>query len=245
MSEYSNDVEQQNKTCDDGAFEVDDQSQPTIESTKALSRREFLKASAATGAALGGAALFGHLGTNFAFAQGAAIIKVGVVGCGGRGTGAAGDCANAAPGVVIHALGDVFQNRLDGARKNLSDGLKEKMQVTDDRCFVGFDAYQRVINSGVDLVILATPPGFRPMHVRAAVDAGKHVFMEKPVAVDPVGVRSILASAEIAAQKISALSPAHSVAIKNHMSRRLSAFMKEPLVMWSRRSATGIRVACG
>jgi predicted dehydrogenase len=160
-----------------------------------------LKASAATGAALGGAALFGHLGTNFAFAQGAATIKVGVVGCGGRGTGAAGDCANAAPGVVIHALGDVFQNRLDGARKNLSDGLKEKMQVTDDRCFVGFDAYQRVINSGVDLVILATPPGFRPMHVRAAVDAGKHVFMEKPVAVDPVGVRSILASAEIAAQK--------------------------------------------
>jgi myo-inositol 2-dehydrogenase / D-chiro-inositol 1-dehydrogenase len=157
----------------------------------AVSRRSVLKATA-TGSAL---AMAGALGTNFAHAQGSTMLRIGLVGCGGRGTGAAKDCAGSNENVQIVALGDVFQERIDGVRKNLAE-LGEKFAVKDDHCFVGFDAYQKVIASDVDLVIFATPPGFRPMHIAAAVDAGKHVFAEKPVAVDPAGVRSVLASAK-------------------------------------------------
>jgi predicted dehydrogenase len=158
-----------------------------------LSRRGFLHASAAVAAG-------GVLGTNFAFAAGSDRLRVGLVGCGGRGTGAAGDCASAAEGVEIYALGDLFSDRLESCRRRLGR-LAEKNQVTAERCFTGFDAYRRVIDSGVDLVLLTTPPGFRPMHLKAAVEAGKHVFAEKPVAVDPAGVRTVLAAAELAASK--------------------------------------------
>ena len=125
---------------------------------------------------------------------------MGVIGCGGRGTGAAIDCVKAAPNIEIVAMGDLFPDRLDESRKALAE-LGEKCQVTDDRCFVGFDAYKGVLCCDLELVILATPPGFRPLHLAAAVATGKHVFMEKPVAVDPVGARSVMASAELAAQK--------------------------------------------
>ena len=127
-------------------------------------------------------------------------IRVGVVGCGGRGTGAAIDCVHSSPNVEIAALGDLFEDRLDECCAELSE-LGDKVQVTRDHRFVGFDAYQEVLACDVDLVILATPPGFRPLHLRAAIDAGKHVFMEKPVAVDPVGVRSVIASSDLALSK--------------------------------------------
>lgn len=162
-----------------------------------LSRRAFLKEATRKGATLIAASA---LGWNYAWAQGSDRIRVGLVGCGGRGTGAARDCVSAADGVEIWALGDLFQDRLDSSRRALSN-LGNKSNVTDSRCFVGFDAYKRVIDSGVDLVLLTTPPGFRPIHFKAAVEAGKHVFMEKPVAVCPTGVRMIIESSKVADQK--------------------------------------------
>jgi predicted dehydrogenase len=159
-----------------------------------LSRRELIRTSAVTAAALASSRLTG------AYAAGSDRIRVGLIGCGGRGTGAASDCMSAVPNVELVAMGDLFRDRLDGSRQNLA-GMRGKYRVTDERCFTGFDAYQKVIDSGVDLVILATPPGFRPMHLQAAIEAGKHVFMEKPAAVDPTGVRTILAAADMAAKK--------------------------------------------
>ena len=121
-------------------------------------------------------------------------IKAGLIGCGGRGTGAAINFLDAGPNLKIHALGDVLQDRIDGCKNK----LKENKQVTvpEENCFVGFDAFEKVIDSGVDVIILATPPHFRPEHFAAAIEARKHVFMEKPVAVDPVGARSIIASSK-------------------------------------------------
>ncbi len=120
------------------------------------------------------------------------VLKAGLIGCGGRGTGAALNFLDAGPNLQITALGDVFEDRLNNARNKL---LKNKQnEVAEDNCFVGFDAYEKVIDSGVDVIILATPPHFRPMQFEAAVKAGKHVFMEKPVAVDPEGARSIMAT---------------------------------------------------
>jgi myo-inositol 2-dehydrogenase / D-chiro-inositol 1-dehydrogenase len=123
-----------------------------------------------------------------------AVIKAGVIGCGGRGTGAALNFLNAGPNLQITALGDMFQDRLDDCRKKLKE--EKKVEVEDKNCFIGFDAYKKVLETGVDLVILATPPYFRPEHFKAAIEARKHVFMEKPVAVDPVGARSVMATAK-------------------------------------------------
>jgi predicted dehydrogenase len=165
---------------------------------RTMPRREFLKTSATvTTAAVAGSLL----GTGFAGAQAAERLRVGLIGCGGRGTGAADNCVKSSPDVEIYALGDVFQDRLNGCRDNLQKQIGDKLNVTDDRCFVGFDAYQKVLNSGVNMVILATPPAFRPTHFRAAVDAGKHVFMEKPVAVCPTGVRMIMEAGKTATEK--------------------------------------------
>ena len=162
-------------------------------STGDFSRRDMIK----TTAAIGAAAAFASLGSNFAHAAAASdVIRVGLVGCGGRGTGAAGDITVPNDNVHLVAMGDMFQDRLDGSKQRLREKLGEKFQVKDDNCFTGFDAYKKVIASDVDLVIFATPPGFRPMHIAAAVDAGKHVVAEKPVAVDAPGVRSVLESAK-------------------------------------------------
>ena len=122
------------------------------------------------------------------------VLKAGLVGCGGRGTGAAQDFLKAGPSLQITALADVFPDKIQETRKTLADTAKQ--QIADDHCFVGFDAYKKLIDSGVDIVILATPPHFRPEHFEAAVDAKKHIFMEKPVCVDPVGARSVMASSE-------------------------------------------------
>jgi predicted dehydrogenase len=124
------------------------------------------------------------------------VIKAGLIGCGGRGTGAAINFLDAGPNLEITALGDVFQERIDNCRANLKE--KKGVEIADENCFLGFDSYQKVIDSGVDLVLLCTPPHFRPIHVEAAVNAHKHVFMEKPIAVDPVGARSVLVSSKMA-----------------------------------------------
>jgi predicted dehydrogenase len=120
-------------------------------------------------------------------------LKAGLIGCGGRGTGAAIDFLSAGPNLKVVAIGDVLQDKITSCREELK---KQKgVEVPDDKCFVGFDAFQKVIASGVDIIILATPPFFRPEHFAAAVEARKHVFMEKPVCVDPVGARSVIATA--------------------------------------------------
>lgn len=119
-------------------------------------------------------------------------LKAGLVGCGGRGTGAAVDFLNAGPNLQIVALADVFQDQLNNCRELLK---KEKnVEIADENCFVGFDAYEKVLDSDIDVVLLCTPPHFRPAHVEAAVNARKHIFMEKPIAVDPTGIRKVLAS---------------------------------------------------
>jgi predicted dehydrogenase len=127
------------------------------------------------------------------------ILKAGLIGCGGRGTGAAINFVDAGTGLEITALGDVFQERIDKCREELKN--QRKVNIPDEKCFVGFDSYEKVIDSGVDVVLLCTPPHFRPVHVDAAVKAGRHIFMEKPIAVDPVGARSVMVAAERAKEK--------------------------------------------
>src|SRR2546428_243928 len=132
--------------------------QPTDKTTAAISRRDFIKSSASAATT---AALFAS--GQFAFATGSDKIKIGLVGCGGRGTAAAQNCCDSAPGVELVAMGDLVKDRLDGSRNALKK-LGDKFKVTDDKCFVGWDAYKKVIDSGIDLVLLVTPPAFRPMH---------------------------------------------------------------------------------
>jgi len=155
-------------------------------------RRDFLVASAAATATA--AAL------SPVHAAGAEKIKVGLIGCGGRGTGAIDDCLSADPAVIFWAAGDVFPNKAANAVKNYENTYKDRVQAKD-RVFDGLDAAQKVIDSGVDLVILATPPGFRPGHLEAAIKGNKNVFCEKPVAVDGPGIRKVLELAEEAKKK--------------------------------------------
>ena len=128
-------------------------------------------------------------------------LTVGVIGCGGRGTGAARDALEASTDVRIVALGDVFPDRLEQSRSNLMQFDAARATVAESNCFSGFDAYRGVLSTDCDVVILATPPGFRPDHFAAAIAAGKHVFTEKPVAVDGTGIRKVLAAGEEADRK--------------------------------------------
>ena len=123
-------------------------------------------------------------------------LRAGLIGCGGRGTGAAMDFLDAGPNLQIVALADYFEDRLDSCRSSLRE--ERGVEIPDEHCFVGFEAYRELLETDVDLVLMATPPYFRPEHFEACVDARKHVFMEKPVAVDPVGARSVMASARTA-----------------------------------------------
>ena len=131
-------------------------------------------------------------------------IKVAVIGCGGRGTGAAMQALSTKQNVKLVAMADAFRDRLDSAFKALTDGdegnVKDKVAVTEETKFVGFDAYKKVIPLA-DVVIIATPPGFRPIHFEEAINQGKHVFMEKPLATDPAGVKKVLEVAEVAKKK--------------------------------------------
>lgn len=160
-----------------------------------FSRREFLKSTAATG-------LTTLLATSpRIYAGGSDKIRIGLIGCGARGRHDSRNCLNSAENVEITAMGDLFKDQLDGAIAELSEALPNKIKVTPDTCFAGFDAYKKVLDCDIDMVMLTEIPHFRPAHLRAAVEAGKHVFMEKPVAVDPVGVRSVIESSDIAEGK--------------------------------------------
>ena len=160
-------------------------------------RREFIKTSAAAAIAAP------FILTSSARAQGSPgeTLRIGLVGCGGRGSGAAAQALKADKNVELVAVGDAFEEQIKRALPGLKKVSPEKFKVEPDRCFSGFDAYKKVIDSGVDVVILASPPGFRPLHMKAAIDAGKHVFAEKPMAVDAPGVRMVLAAAEEAKKK--------------------------------------------
>ncbi len=119
-------------------------------------------------------------------------LKAGLVGCGGRGTGAALNFLEAGPNLRVTALADVFQDRVDSTRERLRE--QKGVEIPNEHVFVGFDAYQRLLETDVDIALFATPPHFRPQHFAAAVEAKKHCFLEKPVAVDPVGARSVMAA---------------------------------------------------
>ena len=158
-------------------------------------RREFLKVS-------GLAAAGGMLAINACSTTAPAIVagtpvspevklKVGLIGCGGRGTGAANQALNADPNVELIAVADIFRDKADNALELLGMRHGEKVNVPEERVFIGFDAYQKVIDSGIDVVLLAGPSSFRPKHLEAAVDANLHVFCEKPVAVDAPGARRV------------------------------------------------------
>nr|WP_291195924.1 Gfo/Idh/MocA family oxidoreductase [Dyadobacter sp.] len=165
------------------------------------SRRDVLKMA---GVALAGSTLptFAILNPNRAFAGvNADTLKIGLIGCGGRGSGAANQALKADPNVVLWAMGDIFKDKMDASLENLTKVHGPKVKVDEGRKFIGFDAFKKVLDSGVDVVLLATPPHFRPEHLTAAINAGKHVFCEKPVAVDAPGVRKVLDAAKLAKQK--------------------------------------------
>ncbi|MBN2128288.1 MAG: Gfo/Idh/MocA family oxidoreductase [Sedimentisphaerales bacterium] len=182
---------------------------PSVTTTGQSSRREFLTQSGAVvaGSVLAGGAL------SRAYAGEDNTIRIGLVGCGGRGTGAARDALLAGPNMQLVAMGDIFMPKVQNSLARLlkvkeeNRALETSIKVKPDHCFAGLDAYQKVIDSGVDYVLLCTPPGFRPAHIEYAVKKGVHIFAEKPCATDSPGVRRILALAdEMKRKKIGLLS---------------------------------------
>ncbi|MDO6434661.1 Gfo/Idh/MocA family oxidoreductase [Flavitalea sp. BT771] len=163
-------------------------------------RREFVKASSL----LAGSILTAPLISQANFFSGApGAIRVALIGCGGRGTGAAVQALSTKQNVQLVAMADAFKDRLDTSYNNILEALEDKksrVQVKEENKFTGFDAYKKAM-ALADVVILATPPGFRPIHFEEAVNQGKQVFMEKPVATDPAGVQRVLAAAEKAKAK--------------------------------------------
>lgn len=173
--------------------------QNSKQSNSLPSRRRFLHAS--TAAVASGALASGLVAPAGVHAEGTSELKVGLIGCGGRGTGAAVDALSGDPHTKLVAMGDTFADRLESSLANLKkQEVADRVDVPSDRQFVGFDAYKNVIELS-DVVLLTTPPHFRPEHLRAAVAADKHVFCEKPVAVDGPGVRSVLETVEEARKK--------------------------------------------
>ncbi|MGM0505954.1 MAG: Gfo/Idh/MocA family protein [Bacteroidota bacterium] len=173
---------------------------PTDKKTSEMTRRGFVKQA---GMAAGGGLLLSQLPVGAsAYAGGSDRLRVAVVGCGGRGSGAANQALNADSGAVLVAMADAFEDRLTESYERLHEqwGESDQLDVPEERRFVGFDAYRQAIDLA-DVVILATPPGFRPEHFEYAVNAGKEIFMEKPVATDAPGVRKVLEMAKIAKEK--------------------------------------------
>src|SRR4051812_33659422 len=162
------------------------------------SRRNFIKNSALIGGALAAPAI---LPSRLFAAENSDTLKIGLIGCGGRGTGAAGNALKADKNIRLVAMADVFEQQLENSLKALQRENPDKVNVVPEKKFIGLDAYQKLLNSGVDVVLLATPPGFRPTHLRAAVEAGKHIFCEKPMSTDAVGVHSVIESAKMAKEK--------------------------------------------
>lgn len=175
------------------------------EKDKSQTRREFLRKSGA--AALTSAmSMPMFLPARALGARRRDTLKIGLIGCGGRGTGAAVQALNADPDVVLTAMGDVYKAKIDGslAAIKANEKIAGRVQVQPENMFVGLDCYKAVIASGVDVVLLASPPGFRPREIMAAVEAGKHIFAEKPMGTDAVNVRKAMEAAKAAdAKKLS------------------------------------------
>lgn len=162
------------------------------------SRRQFLVRSTA----LAGSAVAGSLAiSRSAHAAGSDHLKIGLIGCGGRGSGAVASALSVNEGAKLTGMADAFPDRMLSARNAMKTKLGDQVAVADDHLFDGFDGYRRLLDSGIDVAILAEPPHFRPLHIAACVDAGVHVFAEKPMAVDAPGVRTVLAAGEKARQQ--------------------------------------------
>ncbi len=171
-----------------------------MERESVTGRRSFLQA---TGAALGAGSIVAQQ-PNVAgrvHVAGDDTIRVALIGCGGRGTGAARDCLSVQDNIQLIAVADAFEDKARDALRRLKRGFPDRVNVPEERVFWGFDAYKKAIECDVDLVLLVTPPGFRPEHYRAAIEAGKHVFMEKPCCVDAPGYRSLLETNKLADEK--------------------------------------------
>ncbi len=184
-------------------------------------RRDFLQKSSA--AVVGGSLAAGLGSARAVHAAGSDVLKVGLIGCGGRGSGAAVNAMRADPNLQLVAMADAFGDRLEHSRKILERQIQKKYAVTDDHCFVGFDGYKQLLETDVDVVLLCTPPHFRPAQLRASIEAGKHVFCEKPVAVDPTGVRNVLETVKLAKEKnlsiVSGLCWRYDLGVRETMSR--------------------------
>jgi predicted dehydrogenase len=158
-----------------------------------FSRRDFIKTSAVSLAALGA--------TGRVFAAGSDTVRVGIIGCGGQGTRDLVSCVNSSPGVEIVAMADLFEDRMKESLAKLKNDVPAAVKVTPEKCFIGFDAHKKLLQTDVQMVVLTTPPHWRAQHFQAAVEAGKHVFMEKPAGVDPKAIRSMIETGELAKQK--------------------------------------------
>jgi predicted dehydrogenase len=200
-------------------------------------RREFLKSS---GTAVTGAALVSAL-TARSYAGEDNTIKVALVGCGGRGTGAAVNALSTKGPTKLVALADVFENRLDGSLKNLSNQFGAKVDVPPERRFIGVDGYKKAIDAldAGDVVLLATPPGFRPIHLEYAVEKGRNVFMEKSFAVDAPGIRRVLKAGEVATKKnlkvAGGLMSRHSVPLQQAIEQIHKGAIGEVITCWAYR----------
>ena len=167
----------------------------TTNTDKLSTRRDFLKTSAVLGGSIMAPAILSSCASPHSKSVAAGnsdTLKIGLIGCGGRGSGAASQALSADKNVVLTAMGDAFGDHLKSSLGELQKHFGDKVKVDEAHQFAGLDAYQKVIDSGVDVVLLATPPVFRPVHLKAAVAAGKHIFCEKPVATDAPGVRSVM-----------------------------------------------------
>ena len=164
-----------------------------------VSRRSFLKGSTVAGA---GASAFTIIRPELVRGAAPAKLKAGLIGVGGRGTGAVGNLLTGNENVEVVALADVFEDHLEQNLARLKQRkFGDRVNVDAEHRFVGFDAYKKVLASEIDIVMLCTPPGYRPEHFEAAINAGKHVFCEKPIATDPVGVRRFMAAVKKAEEK--------------------------------------------
>jgi myo-inositol 2-dehydrogenase / D-chiro-inositol 1-dehydrogenase len=162
---------------------------------QSVTRRDFIKGAAT---ATVGTVVASQVSIPGAWAAGSDEIRIGLIGAGGRGTGAVQNAIQAAKGVRLVAMAELFADRLETSRKQLAT---KGATVPNDRAFTGLDGYKKVLETDANYIILATPPGFRPLHLKAAVEAGKHIFTEKPVAVDGPGIRTVLSLVDVAAQK--------------------------------------------
>ncbi|HQG48202.1 MAG TPA: Gfo/Idh/MocA family oxidoreductase [Sedimentisphaerales bacterium] len=195
--------------------------------SEGTTRRGFLKASASVASAT----TLGVLNIG-AYAGGSDVIRLGMIGCGGRNTGAADQAMTADKGVRLVAMCDIFMDRIKVVRETLKKGKPEQVTADDDHCFAGFDGYKRVIEAS-DVVVIANAAKFHPLHALTAIKAGKHVFVEKPHGIDPLGMKVMKQAADLAKDKACAWSPACTAAIIRVTPRRSSASTTVRSATWS------------